>query len=389
MAEGLHVLWLPSWYPSGPQDMNGSFFREQCRALAEAGVQVGVLAPHMSALLEREAAPSLPIAPLDEDGVQVLRFVAPQIIQSTRVLSTWRSVPALMAAFDAYVQANGCPDVIHAHSLYPGAFLAAALSTRTGIPWILTEHRSLSHMRVRTPLGAASERRVVASAARRTGVSIGHAAHLEKRFGSKAGVWEYLPNLLPDMDLPAARARREGFVIGHLSVLDPVKRVDLILRAFEGLHPGCPEARLRIGGPLDTPFGAQVQTLVAKSPAREAVELVGSVSRADIGRFYADIDLFVMPSDSESFGVAFTESLAAGTPVVATATWGGLTIVGPGDGSIVPIGDCDRLAAAIREHVEHPTTADERRSRAQRCMARFGKEAFASRWLSVYEEVVA
>ncbi|WP_371163905.1 glycosyltransferase [Buchananella felis] len=419
----MHVLWLPSWFSAFAGDMAGSFFTEQAAALAGAGLEVGVLAPQpVNFALPRRT----PVRLSQEGGVAVARFAAPQVIATTRRLSTLWAAPALHAAYAAYVRTHGVPDVLHAHSLYPGAFFAAHLSRREGIPFVYTEHRSLTHMPVRTWAGRASERAVVAAATHRTAVSRGQADHLTQRFGPQSGAWLYTPNLLPlgqpevDQAAPApasasAPAAR-GPVLGHLSLLGEEKRTDLIVAAFEELHahwracgaPAHSRPLLRIAGPTDGPDGQRTRAQVAASPAREQIELTGQLERAQIPAFCAGLDLFLLPSDTETFGVAAIEALAQGTPVIATRTWGGRSVVQEGDGHLVPIGDAPALAAAIRAQLAGPRPAGAntagpgpraagdcaftpepagvRAERARRCVERFGAQAWIARWREIYQQ---
>ncbi|MDP7693706.1 MAG: glycosyltransferase, partial [Vicinamibacterales bacterium] len=56
------------------------------------------------------------------------------------------------------------------------------------------------------------------------------------------------------------------------------------------------------------------------------VRFLGSVPNDELWRYYAGADLFVLPSRLESWGTVMLESLACGTPVVATETAGGCEV---------------------------------------------------------------
>lgn len=389
----MHVMMLPSWYPTGPEDLAGSFFREQARVLAGAGHRVAVLAPRLVSLQDVvRLHPGARVRWTREDGIAVGRLDLVQWVPRARTLRAALAGGrggSVHRAFATYVARFGRPDVLHAHSLYPGGYLARELSRHWGIPWVLTEHRSLDHLRVLTPLGARREARVVAGARVRCGVSHGHAAHLARRFGDGGGKWEVLHDLVDDpAQAPCGPRAGSAPLIGHLSNLAPVKRLDLVVGAFAALLRAAPDARLLVAGPLDG--RDDVRGLVASSGCASSVELLGALPREQVPAFLAGLDALLMPSDSETFGVAIAESLAQGTPVVATRTWGSSDIVGEGDGMLVEGG---RGAEEVRAGLAHALVdvvheGGGRDGRRERCLARFGREAFLERSLEVYAEAL-
>jgi len=73
----------------------------------------------------------------------------------------------------------------------------------------------------------------------------------------------------------------------------------------------------------------------------------------DISPLLAAADLFVSPSHSESFGLAILDAMAAGAPVIATATHGASTLISDTD-ALVPVRDPLALATAITEYLDDP-----------------------------------
>lgn len=393
----MHVLMLPSWYPRSAGDLSGSFFREQAEVLATSGHRVGVLAPRVTSLTDLRQRPPHPgVRWSAEGGVRVGRLDLVQVVPRARTLEAWLVAGrwgAVQQAMSDYVRHRGRPDVLHAHSLYPGGYVAEALSRRWGIPWVLTEHRSLDHLRVLTPWGASREARVVSHAAVRCGVSAGHARHLARRFGPGGGTWEVLHNLVPETPLAARdRLPGDGPRIGHLSSLVPVKRPDLVVEVFTALSRAVPGARLTLAGPLEGVDGERTRTLVGESPARGSIDLVGALARDRVPGFLAGLDALLVPSDSETFGVVMAEALVQGTPVVATPTWGALDVVGEGDGKVVGGGTASpvqALAGALVEVLgEGGDLPMSRGARRERCLRRFGPPAFVARCEQVWEEAL-
>lgn len=386
--EDPHVLVIPSWYPQDRDDAHGSFFREQAEALGASGMAVGVLALTEEPVYSGGRSSAEPLSVTEENGLNVIRGTVPRWLPMQRALNVWLVRRQLEQAWDTYVSRFGVPDVIHAHSLYPGAFLARELSRSHDIPFVYTEHRTLNHMPVRTRLGGKIEREVAASAASRHAVSRGHAEHLARRFG--LAQWDYIPNLLPAVvetggdDVAPQTPHDGGYIYGHLSVLDPVKRVDRLIDAFAVVHAEDDSTRLLIGG--SGPELPGLEQRVENLGLEGAVEFLGQLSRDEVADFYRQIDAFVLPSYTEPMGVVQVEALASGVPVISTRTWGGETVIGEGDGLLVDIDDHHQLVDAMRQIRADAGTAQDRLDRRERAIDRFGRKAFVDRYREIYRQ---
>jgi glycosyltransferase involved in cell wall biosynthesis len=98
-------------------------------------------------------------------------------------------------------------------------------------------------------------------------------------------------------------------------------------------------------------------------------------------------DFLVLPSLWENAPLAAIEALACGLPVVGSRVGGIPEIVGERAGLLVPPGDPDALAAAIREMSERHRDYDSGEL-AQETRRRFGFEAVVRAWADVYDEAV-
>jgi glycosyltransferase involved in cell wall biosynthesis len=139
-------------------------------------------------------------------------------------------------------------------------------------------------------------------------------------------------------------------LVGHLATLDPNKgSTDLLLavarlnRARRGDDP----VHLVMAGPSSPAFEAFLADLPdgARPPW---LSLLGPLPLHERADFFAALDLFAMPSRTDSFGIVFLEAWANGLPVVAAAAGGVPEVVHDGrTGLLVPFGDLDRLADAL------------------------------------------
>ena len=115
-------------------------------------------------------------------------------------------------------------------------------------------------------------------------------------------------------------------------------------------------------GTRDPGTAAAVHGAVATAELGEQISFVGELADDALDAAFAEADLLVSASHYEGYGMALTEALARGLPIVATAG-GAVAQTVPADaGLIVPGGNCTALAAALRQVVGMP---DRRRALAE------------------------
>jgi glycosyltransferase involved in cell wall biosynthesis len=144
---------------------------------------------------------------------------------------------------------------------------------------------------------------------------------------------------------PAARGKR---VLLYLAHMFPNKGVDRLADAWLRVHRERPDWHLVIAGSDGFGLGAAAAIRMRAAGAGGSFTLLGPLFDQQKRDLFADADLFTMPSDAESFGIAFAESLASGVPVIATkgAPWSSVVEKNCG-WWIEPT--VDALAATIRE----------------------------------------
>lgn len=189
-----------------------------------------------------------------------------------------------------------------------------------------------------------------------------------------------------DRNLRCAVTAPGEFVLSHVSNFRPVKRVADVVRIFAGVAAAVP-ARLLLAG--DGPdIGA----------AREAAEACGVAERVhflgeqeDVERVYQASDLFLLPSEHESFGLAALEALACGVPVVGCRSGGLPEVVRDGEtGFLVEDGEVD---VAVRRCLELLRNCERRaefgRAAREDAVRRFAEPDVVARYVETYERAIA
>jgi N-acetyl-alpha-D-glucosaminyl L-malate synthase BshA len=185
---------------------------------------------------------------------------------------------------------------------------------------------------------------------------------------------------------PRAGPPRDRRVIVHVSNFRPLKRVDDVVAVF---------ARLRAAGPLrlqlvgDGPDRPRIEADVAARGLGGDVEFMGE--RADLPAVLREADLFLLPSETESFGLAALEAMACGVPVVASAVGGLPEVIPDGEvGFLRPPGDVGALAEAAGRLL-----ADDRLRRQMGAAARHRAETHyridpaIDHYLAIYRRAIA
>lgn len=181
----------------------------------------------------------------------------------------------------------------------------------------------------------------------------------------------------------------DAAVLGTVARHHPVKGLDGLIDAL-GLLAQDPEVppfvHLLIG---DGPEGPALRARARARGVFERVRFVGF--RPDARAIVGGLDVFVLPSRAEGFGLAALEAMAAGVAVVAAAA-GNLPALLDGGrlGVVVPVDDAPALASAIKSLVASSLRRlDLGRAARARYLERYSDGAMAKRTAAVFDAVVA
>lgn len=338
----MRILWIPAWYPTDDAPLDGTFFSEQVGMLRRAGERVVVFSTRAA---DRRSVFTSRMK-LSHDRARGAYYSNVLVPPSPAVPGLRQTVAPWVRAFALRACAHTRPDVIHAHSAFPSIVVAHELARMLGVPFGFTEHRSIQVTYPRDTPRHREIARAVHAASFRLGVSQPFAAQLSDYFGAP---FDALP--LPVSDLffttrptPAG----ETFTYLHVSLGDPVKRPDALVRAFGRVHALLPHTRCVLVGSQGE-AAARLRRLATAAGVSDAVTLLGRQPRPEIARLMAGADAFVLVSERESAGAVFGEALASGIPIIASASAGGRSYASDKVGKLVAIGDEDALVDAMLE----------------------------------------
>jgi len=291
-------------------------------------------------------------------------------------------------------------DLVHLHFAVPHAacaFLARHVLGSDGPRFVvsmhgtdITEHAAdQRHRALLRPVLVAADGLVVPSR------FLGEAARTLLDLPASTGV-EVIPNFVDTEHLrPASAPDRNRFdhyfpnpagttgpLLVHVSNLRPIKRAGDLIDVLQQLRSQVP-ARLVVIG--DGPDRAAVEERARTQGVSDAICFLGALD--GLAELLPHADVFVLPSRSESFGVAALEALSCGVPVCGYRVGGLPEVVGEDAGQLVEPFDVAALARAVLETVADPADHARRRQAARaRAVRLFPQEEAMQRYEAYYRQ---
>jgi len=151
-----------------------------------------------------------------------------------------------------------------------------------------------------------------------------------------------IPNAVEMNGHPAARQQGSGKRIGFIGRLDPIKRIADLIQAL-----GLLEAVFTLDIFGDGDERVRIQETIATLNLQDRITMHGTIERP--AEALAKIDVLVLPSEAEGFGLVLIEAMAAGVPVIGTNVSGIRDVIEDCvSGLLVPVSNPPALAMAIR-----------------------------------------
>lgn len=174
-------------------------------------------------------------------------------------------------------------------------------------------------------------------------------------------------------------------VIGTVSRLIPAKGIDIFLQALALQNKKMPLKGLIIG---DGPERTALQNLAHELGLSEKVLFLGH--RTDVPKLLSALDIFILPSLREGFGLVLLESQCMGLPVIASETGGITEIINHGsNGLLFDPGQTGELAQHISTLYSDPVFCHKLANKGKETVLQyFSSERMTKLLLSLYEDVI-
>ena len=285
--------------------------------------------------------------------------------------------------------------VIHAHTAYLDGTVGLEIAREFDVPLIITEHTSpfssllssrITRSLVTRSLRGASRVIAVSSSLHRDISPVMEPGDTGKMLvlpnGTDLQAFHLPRKWDPDPDHP-----RLVFVGGFVER----KNLPLLLEAFCRVAEQIPGATLRlIGGAPSLEVERHLTDDIARLGLQDKVSVQGQTAREEVARILREeCDVFVLPSQAETFGCVLTEAMACGKPVVATRSGGPEDIITAGFlGRLCENQSAPALTEALLEVIRDLRQYDPRRIHSH-VVQHFDYQTVAARLAGLYREVLS
>ena len=354
----MRVLFLSLTYPTPWQPTAGSFNRAMVEALAHTH-EVRVVAPVPWTQRLRARRGRRADKPDLAKGVPVLYptyFYTPGFVRTRYGRFLWTSCRSALAQ----VEREFAPEAYLGYWAHPDGEVVLRAARRAGRPatvivggsdlLVLARERARRETIRRVLLGADAVL-TVGDALRERVVALGVPPQRVSSFrrGVDAGLFCPGERLAARRRLALPHDRRAAVWVGRMV---PVKGLEVLLEAWTRLHDNQTVLWLVGGGPLESRLRGEA----ARLGLADRVVFAGARLQPELPDWYRAADLTVLPSLSEGMPNVLLESLACGTPFVASDV-GGVREIASGGGDLVPPGEPSALAEAISTRLAVPRSA--------------------------------
>ncbi|MEK7401748.1 MAG: N-acetyl-alpha-D-glucosaminyl L-malate synthase BshA [Gemmatimonadota bacterium] len=213
----------------------------------------------------------------------------------------------------------------------------------------------------------------------------------QQAFGCTASRIDVVPNFIdpavynrtahdPDLKKQFDGDRK---VLMHISNFRPVKRVKDVVQVYAKVNKVVPSVLVMVG---DGPDRQDAEQEARRLGVDASVHFPGKIEQ--VAPLLAMADLFLIPTDKESFGLSALEALASGTPVIGTNVGGLPEVVRNGEtGMLFPVGDVDAMAdAGIALLKDDARWLKMGRAAAADTRARFAMDDIVGRYEQIYKQ---
>lgn len=373
----MNICILTNWYPTNECPHSGIFVKEQAIALSEIHniVLVAFDINYKSKITFNNCSLIQTEEQLFEEYYLTVNKSIPIYNQINFFYSTFKIIKKLIKKKNI--------DIIHCHVSYPSGIVGMFLSKSLKIPFIITEHsspfeslfRSFFHKRL-TLLSLNKSNTIIT-------VSQSSARNINKYINKEVRI---VHNLLPNNKIEElSKNINKKFNIGFLGGLNTnQKGLDILLKAIALLDEK-EDIIVHIGGD-----GLLIKEYIQMSKSLNLdtiCNFYGKIEPKNVQKFMNKLDIFILPSRHETFGIVAIEAMACGIPVISTRCGGPEEFINFENGLLIENMNIEALSKSIQEIRRNYCNFD-RKKIQEFVQTNFGNNAFIKKINSIYNQTI-
>jgi len=372
----MNILILTHSYPDTNHKWRGVFIQEQARALS---VKHNIIVVYFKVDYSH-FAPFSKYRFLKKNDERITIYEV-TVNKSLPIITQLKYLSNTYKFVNKEILNNIHIDIIHSHLSYPAGFLGTLIQKRKKIPNILTEHSW-----IRKYFRSRIHRICVLYTLNNVNMIVSVSGALKKDIATfcKRKI-EVIPNVVETERFKISKIKMNKTLnLGLLGGMDNFRKgLDVLLKAVSLLKNT--DLLVHIGG--DGVYLDHFKRMAKELLVYEKCKFYGEIRPEKVTDFFSALDIFVLASRDETFGVVVVEAMSCGLPVIATKCGGPEEIISEETGVLVELNNPEELARAIL-YVSENMDLYNRIHIKEYAMGKYGQKKFVERTTSIYQEVI-
>ncbi len=340
----MHVLLVPSEYPTNDHKLGGIFTQEQEKYLSK-NHKLGVIYIYLFSVKKIFSTLFFKIFSSEKIKKNKMFLYFPRI-PYFKLINYNIHYFLFLKVFKQYIYENGKPDLLHVHFSEFSIWTAYKIKKSFNIPYILTEHstdfldgkylrryKKNSNVYQKIHLSLKNTKKIIC-------VSKALKNKIKYIFKLKDNKLVVIPNLSLNIKYKSKKKLNDIIFVGSL---EERKNPILLLKAFEKVYNN--NLNMKIIG--DGDLRNQIIKFINDRKLNKFVKIYKNLSRRSVIKSIGDSRILVLPSFYETFGIVVIEAYSMGVPVIMTDSYGVRDVHNPDCSIIVKNNNVTELSEAI------------------------------------------
>ena len=381
----MNILIIPAVFPSEKNSTAGIYIYEQACALYNAGHNVTVLDATDRNYKNWFSREIFNYRKTSQNGITIYAFNYPGILSSRLPkLASFCYGLCLQYLFKKAQRDNIKIDLIHSHFTFFSGYQALKLSKKHNLPFIVTEHFSLfQQSKINITLKKILIKTINHSDAFIC-VSNTMKTEIQRHYGDRINLI-VIPNMINPIFKFVKPEKNKDFLFFSAGNLQPIKNMDVLIKAFSIAFKGIENVKLEIAG--QGPEFIYLNEIIKKLKLENKISLLGNIGRKEMLLKFSECNAFVMVSKSETFGIVYREAMAVGRPIITSKNGGIVEGWNDNQGIIVPVDDIKATASALK-HMKENIHCYDFKVISNNCLTLFSENTIVGELENIYHKVI-